>query len=330
MFRKRQILVALLLVALSGFASHAAITFVYPAPKSWVKRSDYLVLKLNSQEISEVRITVNGLASDMLQVASPEYRKAFNDFIILQAIWDTGRNEVTVEGFGGGKKLESQATEIFFNPRDDPALIPPEYSATVMHVPEREKLCAPCHNMAPAKEQTAQVTEKTNPCYACHKRILNVPFVHGPAGTFSCSYCHNAQGNPRYAPVKRDAALCLDCHEDKAADFKKRKFRHGPVDAGMCEICHDPHGSRYPAQLRAPVNELCVSCHEQIKKEPHVVRTTTGEGHPLEGVTDPSKQGSGRQMSCISCHNPHAGDVRYFFQNNAEDRMLLCQMCHNK
>jgi predicted CXXCH cytochrome family protein len=330
MSRRTTTLIALLLVALSGFASHAAITFVYPAQKSWVKRSDYLILKLNSREITEIRITVNGLASDLLQVSSPEYRKAFNDFVILQAIWDTGRNEVIVEGLGDGKKLESQATEIFFNPKGDPALVPPEYGATVMHVPEREKLCVSCHNMGPAKEQAAQATEKTNPCYACHKRMLNVTYVHGPAGTFSCAYCHGAQGVAKHAPPKRDAALCFDCHTDMADKLKKRKYQHGPILAGMCEICHDPHGSPYPALLRAPINDLCESCHEQIRKGPHIVRTTTGEGHPLEGKTDPSKQGSGRQMSCISCHNPHAGDVRYFFQNNAEDRMLLCQMCHNK
>jgi predicted CXXCH cytochrome family protein len=329
MSRGTTTLIALLLVALSGFVSHAAITFVYPTPKSWVKRSDYLILKLNSREITEVRITVNGVASDLLQVASPEYRKAFNDFIILQAIWDTGQNKVTVEGIGAGKVIETQTADILYNPRNDPALVPPEYSVTVMHTPEKEKLCATCHNMGSASEPAGGM-EKTNPCYACHKRMLNVPFVHGPAGTFSCAYCHGAQGASKHAPSKRDAELCFDCHTEMADKLKKRKYRHGPIAAGMCEICHDPHGTLYPAQLRAPINELCESCHEQIRKGPHIVRTTTGEGHPLEGKPDPSKKGSGRQMSCISCHNPHAGDVRYFFQNNAEDRMLLCQMCHNK
>lgn len=325
---KFSICIALLLVALSGFAAHAAITFVYPAPKSWVRQSDYLILKLNSQEITEVRITVNGLASDLFQIGTPEYRKAFRDFIILQAVWDAGRNEVIVEGFGGGKKIETQTADILYNPRNAPALVPPEYSATVMHVPEREKLCAPCHNMGPASEQARGEMEKTNPCYGCHKRMLNAAFVHGPAGTFSCAYCHGAQGTPKHAAVKRDAALCNDCHTEMAASLKKRKFLHGPIDAGMCEVCHDPHGSAYPFQLRAPINELCLSCHEAVRDAIHVVRTPLGAGHPVSGKPDPSKPGSGRQMSCISCHNPHGADVRYFFTNNAEDRMALCALCH--
>ncbi len=157
---------------------------------------------------------------------------------------------------------------------------------------------------------------------------MNVKFVHGPAGTFSCSYCHSLTAKPKYAVTRRDAALCNECHADKAEGFKKRKYLHGPIDGGLCEVCHDSHGSPYPAQLRMPINELCLSCHAKIANEPHAVRTPKGEGHPLSGRPDISPKGKGRDISCVSCHEPHASDARHYFQSNEDDKMKLCQMCH--
>ncbi|GAB7027091.1 cytochrome c3 family protein [Geotalea toluenoxydans] len=320
---------AALLVLFAGFSADAAITFIYPSPKTLVKRSDYLILKMNNPQISGIKVTVNGLASDTMLIGSAEYKKAFQDLVILQPVWDGGKNEIIVEGYDGEKKIEAASTEIFFI--DKPAAnVPSQYKRNVMHVPELEKYCSPCHDMNPTTAQLDTNMDKKNPCYGCHKKMGNTNFVHGPAGTFSCAYCHNLKGIPKYAVMLRDAALCNECHADKASEFKKKKFLHGPIEAGMCEICHDPHGSNFTSQLRLPINELCLSCHESVGKETHVVRLTDGAGHPLKDKPDPSKPGSGRDLSCISCHNPHGGEARFFFQNNVEDRMQLCQVCHNK
>ncbi|RNC72759.1 MAG: cytochrome C [Desulfuromonadales bacterium] len=311
-------------------AAFGAVTFVYPSPNTWVERSNYLILKLNNPEVTGVRIAVNGISSDLLVVGSPEYRKMFQDILIVQPVWDHGRNDVTVESFIGKDRAESAQAQFYFAPRGEGASAPPEFKPYVFHMSDMEKRCSGCHNMEPSPAQLFSTLEKENPCVGCHRKMLNVKFVHGPAGTYSCVYCHTEKVAPRYAVTKREAALCNECHEDKAAEFRKRKYIHGPIAGGMCEVCHDPHGSNHYGQLKAPVNELCLSCHEAIKKTPHVVRTSTGEGHPVGGRKDPSALKSGREMSCISCHNPHASDVRYFFVNNAEDRMVLCQMCHNK
>jgi predicted CXXCH cytochrome family protein len=107
-------------------------------------------------------------------------------------------------------------------------------------------------------------------------------------------------------------------------------MRHGPIDAGMCELCHDPHGSGTIAQLKMPINKLCLSCHEQIGAEAHVNRSSYGEGHPLSGKPDISSKGKGRELSCVSCHEPHGGEFRYYFQAGKENRMDLCQYCHKK
>ncbi len=320
--------VAIVVLAVASVAS-AAVTFVYPSPHSLVRRSSHLVIKFNDSDVSAVKITVNGVASDLLNVGTPEYRKAFQDMLIVKPQWDAGKNEIVVDLYKGKDLVNTSREDIFFLANKD-ATPPAEYQVHRLHVPENEKLCVDCHNMNPSADQATSLQMKENSCYSCHKGMLDVKYVHGPTGTYSCGYCHSLTAKIKYDTPKRDMELCSECHAEKAAEFKKRKYLHGPVAAGMCEVCHDPHGSNYPSQLKLPVNELCTSCHEDIKKTPHVVRTPTGGGHPISDKPDPSPYGKGRLMSCISCHDPHAGDVRYFFVNNADDRMLLCQMCHNK
>lgn len=324
------IAISLLFVTLLVQSAPAEVDFIYPPRSSWANRSDYLILKLNNPEVSGVRINLNGVPGDLLDIGAPEYRKAFRDMLIVQPAWDQGKNQIVVELYKGKERVESAASEVFYSLTRDPSSVPPEFKPFIMHTPAMEKLCAPCHNMKPTPAQMNSNMEKDNPCFGCHKKMLGAKFVHGPAGTYSCGYCHDTKNGSGYAVPKREAELCNECHADKAAEFKKRKYVHGPIAAGLCEVCHDSHGTPYPFQLRAKGNEVCLSCHEKVRKEPHVVRTTTGEGHPVSGFPDPSKPGSGKDISCISCHNPHSGDVRFFFQNNAEDKMLLCQMCHNK
>jgi predicted CXXCH cytochrome family protein len=314
----------------SSTGAWGAVEFIYPPPGAAVSSSGHLVFKLNQSDASSIRITHNGLAGDSIDVGSPEYRKLFQDFFIAQALWDTGINKLSVDLFNGGQKVETAELSVFYTAGDSAVAIPPEFSQATLHKAEKERYCQSCHVMNPTPAQMNSSVERNNPCYVCHKKMLAVKYVHGPAGTYSCGYCHASKGNPKHAVPKRGAALCYECHADMANQIKKKKFVHGPVEAGMCDACHDPHGSQNESQLIKPINELCLSCHGHIRNQKHVVRTTQGEGHPLSGKNDPSKKGSGRQMSCISCHGPHGGEVRYFFVNNADDRMSLCQMCHNK
>lgn len=326
---KRIVLAISIILLITATTALAAIDFIYPAQNSSVTTSGHLIFKLNQVDITSLRITLNGVAGDPVDVGSPEYRKLFQDFFIAQSLWDPGVNKITVDLFKGGQKLESANLSVFFT--DGGAQkTPPEYSATTLHRQENERFCQSCHTMNPTPAQMNSSIEKENPCYICHKKMLSVKYVHGPAGTYSCGYCHSSKGNPKHAVAKRGAELCYECHSDMAAQVKKNKFVHGPVDAGMCEACHDPHGSQNESQLLKPINELCLSCHGHIRTQKHVVMTTTGEGHPLSGKKDPLRAASGKMMSCVSCHNPHGGNVRYFFFNNVEDRMALCQACHNK
>jgi len=323
-------LILLFLLVADNTPAFAAVDFIYPAPSTWVKSSGHMIVKFNQTDLSAIRVTVNGLASDLIDVSSPEYRKLFRDFFIAQAIWDSGKNSVLIDLFRGGQKIESAHADFFYVPPTSSMLPPPEFTPVIMHKPEKERLCISCHNLNPKREQMNSNIEKENPCVSCHKNILAAKYVHGPAGTYSCAYCHASEGKPKHAVPKQGAALCYECHADMSVQINKRKYIHGPIEAGMCEACHDSHGSQNESQLIMPINELCLSCHGHIRTQTHVVRTTSGEGHPYKGKPDPAKKRTGKTMSCISCHNPHAGDVRYYFVNNVDDRLSLCQMCHNK
>lgn len=327
---KRLLIYISVILLLSISAAWGAVDFIYPSPSSSIKSSGHFIFKLNSINLTELRITHNGLAGDPVDVGSPEYRKLFQDMFIAQTLWDPGVNKIVVDLFDGGQKTESAEMSIFYAPEDYAHKAPPEYTPVVLHIPEKERFCTSCHNMNPTPAQMNSSIEKNNPCFICHKKMLAVKYVHGPAGTYSCGYCHASKGSPKHAVPKRGAELCYECHADMAVQIQKKKFIHGPVEAGMCDTCHDPHGSQNEGQLLKATNDLCLSCHEQISRQKHVVTVSAGQGHPLSGKDDPSKKSSGRKMSCTSCHNPHGGDVRYFFVNNATDRMMLCQMCHNK
>ncbi len=308
----------------------AGLSLIYPEPSSFVTQSRHLILKLGNPEITTVIVTVNGVASDPLPVGTVEYRRAFRDFLILQPLWDKGKNQLLVDTFAGEKRLESFKSEIYYSPNSDGSDIPKEFRSTALHRPEAERECTPCHNMKPTEKQVSDVPDKDNACYLCHKRMGTQKFVHGPVSTYSCAYCHPLSGKPKYATIKRETKLCFDCHVEKQKQLKGFKFLHGPIAADLCEVCHDPHSSDNPDQLRQPINKLCLSCHEQVGKGVHVVAVGDGTSHPIGGKTDPAERGKGRELSCVSCHDPHGGKVRYYFVTGDDNKMELCQMCHKK
>jgi len=327
LIRKGSLLPFLLLAATPAIA---ALQLVYPEPASLVVSSRHLILKLGNPEIDGVVVTINGVSSDSLPVGTPEYKRAFKDFLILQPLWDEGGNLLAVDTFNGDKKLESLRTVIFYAPPAAGVIAPKEFKQASLHRPEAEALCRPCHNMQPTEKQVLDVPDKDNACYLCHKRMGNQKFVHGPVGMYACVSCHSLKSSPKYAILKKEPQLCFDCHKEKRQEFQSFKFLHGPIAAGMCEVCHDRHYSENPEQLHQSVNKLCLSCHETVAKGVHVLALSDGSSHPIAEKADPSDRGKGRELSCISCHNPHGGMARYYYVTNSDIKMELCQVCHKK
>lgn len=311
--------------------SAQALELIYPADKTVVLRSDFLIIKGgNNPPLEELVIDINTVASDPLDISTEEYKAAFADFLILEPTWEEGKNTVTIKGLVGGKVVATTKAEIIFSSRENPLMIIPSgFKPFVMHTPEKEALCVACHNMQPSDAQLKNGTAENNPCASCHARMFSEKFVHGPEGVFQCADCHDSKSRPqRWQVTKDDLVLCGECHIDKIEDFKKNTFVHGPVAVGHCVVCHDPHASAQPAQMVAPINTLCYSCHSNVKGKPHVTRGVSGKSHPLDNVKDPLNPG--RQLSCASCHDPHGGPTTAFFKGGVRSPISLCQLCHKK
>ncbi|MDZ4184602.1 MAG: cytochrome c3 family protein [Desulfuromonadales bacterium] len=311
--------------------SARAIEIIYPADKTVVLRSDFLIIKGGDKPpLEELIIDIHGEVSEPLDISSAEYKEAFADFLILEPEWDAGMNTIIVKGLVGGKVVATAKAEIYYSSFDDPAaIIPKGFQPFVLHTPEKDALCAPCHNMNPTAAELRGATAQNNPCASCHARMFNKKYVHGPEGVFQCIDCHDSSSKPqRWRVTKDELTLCGECHVDKIDDFKKNLFVHGPVATGSCVVCHDPHASDQPAQLVTSVNTLCLGCHSSVPKNGHVVRGVGGKGHPLEqGET---KARPGQKLNCASCHNPHGGAGPAFFPKNITNRYTLCQECHKK
>ncbi len=309
----------------------AALEIVYPADKTYVTRSNYLIIKTRDPEITGITVSVNNVESDFIDISAEVYRETFDDIVILLPEWDPGRNQVVVAGFkgeGGSRRAAREIASIYYL-ADLSSYSPQGYEPYVMHNEEREALCAPCHDMNPAAVRLSADTQEENACGTCHKRMLDRESVHGPAAVWACSTCHDPGSVPnKYRLKAEESELCNSCHVDKMEDFKSRYFAHGPVGAGLCTVCHDPHASDHVSFLHGRPNAVCLACHEGLDKGTHVVRGVGGKAHPLEGPRNPLNES--KTFSCVSCHDPHGGEAQYLFVRGAKSTFSLCQECHPK
>jgi len=310
-------------------ATACAVEIFYPADRTYVPHADYLIVKGGEPQLEAMVLAFNGLRSAPINVGDPNFRKVFGDMLIIPAPpFELGQNEIVVEGYVAGKLVRSAQATIYYQP--DYTEAPPEgFEPFVMHLPEREAECVKCHVMQVDEAQMSISDPEQNPCISCHRAMIKEKHVHGPVGSYSCGDCHLiADGGAKYPVSEHGEALCNECHDDKTEEMKRNNFVHGPVAVGMCESCHDPHGSAHVGQMISPVNELCLGCHVDATKGGHVIRGVFGKVHPLEKVADPSRQG--RDMSCVSCHDPHGGAGRYFFYDGVTTPFAICGGCHQK
>ncbi len=196
--------------------------------------------------------------------------------------------------------------------------------------------CASCHTGIDAsdiphkivnKQAKGLAAEQPDLCYGCHdKSMFDKKVVHAAVG-MGCTGCHNphASKNPKLL-VAAVPDLCYTCHEKKL--FAKKTV-HPPVESGMCTTCHSPHASDESRLLPQPVGKLCGTCHEKQRSGRHVMSGFgSGDNHPVSGKADPADPK--RELSCISCHTPHASSGRKLFVNDTAGPPDLCLLCHTK
>jgi predicted CXXCH cytochrome family protein len=171
-------------------------------------------------------------------------------------------------------------------------------------------------------------------CAKCHPAAAGGKVVHA-AVEMGCSTCHvpvdasvvphRSSGKFPKALRAEGSAVCANCHE--AALFTG-KVVHAPVEAGQCMGCHDPHASPYQGLLKMEPAKLCLDCHGDIAKGPHVVAGFSRSGHPLGNdkkvVPDPLRLG--KTFYCASCHEPHRSTLPKL--TRFDQGTVSCQKCH--
>ncbi len=115
---------------------------------------------------------------------------------------------------------------------------------------------------------------------------------HPPYAEKKCNNCHDKESASGF--VVADARkLCAHCH----IDFPKGAYLHGPAAVGSCRECHEPHNSNYPSLLVKSKEEICRKCHVEDRLS--------------KGIHDKALP---KGMLCTDCHDPHAGDTKFFLR----------------
>ncbi len=321
--------------ALVFFFSHpgtsiaGGLTIVVPPDRSVVEGELVtLVLKAWSTEVDEIQIFVNNRKQ-------PVAAKHFDQSVVCYdgVRLSNGLNSIKVIALKKGKKNQEATVKVF--QRSDLSSAssdaPAGYTRFFFHVDKNEKECLSCHDLDFRKEGAKQGGgPDQSPCSLCHKKILSGhTFVHGPSAVWSCLMCHDGKSQDSKLAVNKPVdKLCANCHEN---DWEQKKYRHAPAAAGLCTTCHNPHAADAPYFLRSGVVALCASCHEEVFSRPHVVVSFSGNsGHPLQKSPNPLNPGT--DLTCVSCHNPHAGNSNFFLNgyDEAKPRQQFCQSCHKK
>ena len=112
------------------------------------------------------------------------------------------------------------------------------------------------------------------------------------------------------------AKSCYDCHSKQKTDFLARKNVHQPVKGENCESCHKRHGFSNKLVLVDNTNQLCFSCHTELKDK-----------YSAGNVHAPVSAGV-----CWDCHDPHASDKKALLRSNPKgpDDPNSCMGCHQQ
>lgn len=301
-------------------AQQGAVAEVVLPPPRAVVTSQRVLLWAPLRERAGTRSLQLRLGSRVLPAATADSGRFLHHPVLLSP----GENRIALAA--GDSVLESW--ELWYRPPFWLDAEAPEDIATFrLHRGGASAPCAGCHRGAWRIAEGAAVRLDSLACFGCHRDFDRAPVRHGPAAGWLCLACHRSEGGGNLAASPaRLGPVCLSCHTEVAARLVSAPVTHGPAAGGYCTVCHDPHGSDQPALLRTRVPALCGSCHVDQADGSHVVGWTgRGRPHPVAGVPDP--RDPGRELTCASCHDPHAAGARALFRG-ARSKEELCGQCH--
>ena len=242
---------------------------------------------------------------------------------LLRLSLDPGLNELLLRSLdASGKVIEETALSYFYRPGGAGAEA--DSADAGLHVSDRFHTgdwaaCSACHKLEPSPEELADPRGATRSCQPCHQRLLEHRVTHRPVAALNCMGCHGLPAGEDGVTVK---AACTGCHTSFRQAAARSPRVHPLTRDGRCTVCHDPHGSELDGRLRQDVHALCTSCHQKRYEDGHPVLQ-----HPVRSVEDPLA--AGRELSCISCHDPHAGSEPGLLKV-VDGKVRRCAECHPK
>lgn len=204
---------------------------------------------------------------------------------------------------------------------------------STVHEPVAEGRCLVCHDPhGSAARGLPRTGDIRTQCLECHRGIgAGKAHVHTPVAELPCTVCHAPHSSGHPDLLARDRrTMCLECHADvlnetgsvSPADITDLPralpagHDHTSVHGGQiddCSTCHLTHASDEPSLLRAPVTEVCASCHQGVLD---VARSSTVAHSP---VTE--------DRACLHCHAAHGSPVGAFMLDHPT---RTCLTCHDK
>ncbi len=175
-----------------------------------------------------------------------------------------------------------------------------------VHGPVGSGTCIACHNPHGTPNPNMVTRPGREGCYICHetqREEFKGKVIHSPVAEGACSDCHNPHQSDMKFQLKGTSQqdLCFNCHD---SNLIKKSNLHTPLKGGDCIACHSAHSSPNERLLTAPLEKICFSCHEDVKK-----------GLSKKYVHKPVKE------NCQKCHDPHSSSQK------AQLRKVEAEMC---
>ena len=239
------------------------------------------------------------------------------------------------------------------------------------------ELCLQCHD---ASKKTFKIQHVNYPveqadCTSCHNphgsntQAMLYDNVHEPLSQRMCKQCHEQPTSATpFATLKNSFELCQGCHYDMMNDtFNKDRIHWPVVDQVGCLNCHTPHASSEAKLMKAPLKQVCNTCHSDtvarqersltkhqpiedgecstchaphssnnpfILNEGSVINICgqchdwqTHSTHPI-GAEVTDPRNPNLTLDCLSCHRTHGTEYQHFIYNETVND--LCVQCHTK
>ncbi len=228
-----------------------------------------------------------------------------------------------------------------------------------------DSACAKCHTTG-FDAKTARFAELNITCESCHgpgsehvARGGDKTKIKKDLSNATCSQCHGQgaqleqMGHTTHfanmlATNDHYNDSCMSCHsatyifapkdaKPTVKDFKTGALKNDRIGI-TCVVCHDPHKKANEAQLRKDPQETCVQCHTSegpvaAGKDPHHGQKEIFEGNIGFGV---AATPSAKTARCVDCHMANGN---HFFKVGTPELKLTehgkeitvnsCSKCHS-